>query len=424
MPQSTLQAKQKNISTSSPGAPEEDITTDVAIIGGGISGLTLGALLARGGVRVICIDRDDPAVQAGEAFDGRTMAISFGSRQILEAAGLWAFLDGRACPIREIAIYDGGGPRRLTFSSAEAGGETFGWIVDIRDLRAELFALAARTPGLVHLAPARVLEIESPDEGKDHSAILIKENGVSKKITARLVVGADGRGSFTRRSAGIATRGWSYGQRALVCTVAHEHPHNNIAVEDFRPEGPFAILPMCDAADGTHRSSIVWTEHGRGVSAMDFDDQTFDVALAARFPAEYGAVRRIGKRFSYPLSLLHAKTYIAPRRVLVADAAHGIHPIAGQGLNIGLRDVSALADLIVRAQREGRDIGEESFLRFYERKRRIDNMAMAGATDFLNYLFSNDIVPVRAARRMGLRAVAHLPFVKRFLIAQAMGAKN
>lgn len=425
MPQHTRQAKQKNASTSSPGAAKENRMTDVAIIGGGISGLTLGVLLARGGLRVACLDRDDPAMRANPAFDGRTMAISAGSRRVLESAGLWDLLKDQACPIREIAIYDGGGPRRLTFHSDEVGGQTFGWIVDIRDLRAGLFDLAARTPGLIHLAPATVLRIDPSFSAQDNVTITLEEKGTEEapaQIQARLVVGADGRGSFTRRDAGIGTRGWSYGQKALVCSVAHENPHENIAVEDFRPEGPFAILPMCDDADGTHRSSIVWTEHGNGPSAMAFDEKTFDVALAARFPARYGAVRRIGQRFSYPLSLLHAKTYIAPRRVLVADAAHGIHPIAGQGLNIGLRDVAALAGLVVQAHRDGRDVGGDDVLKVYERARRFDNMAMAGATDLLNHLFSNDIAPVRLARRIGLAAVARLPFAKRFFMAQAMGA--
>jgi 2-octaprenyl-6-methoxyphenol hydroxylase len=406
--------------------PQPDArTADVVVVGGGISGLSLSAILARGGVKVVCIDRDDPATQAAEAFDGRTMAISAGSRRVLESAGLWAAVDSRACPIREIAIYDGGEPRRLTFSSREANGKTFGWIVDIRDLRAGLFALAGTTPGLTHLAPARVERVEETgDEGVAVTVESSPSDGAQKpqqKINAAVLVGADGRGSWTRRTAGISTRGWSYDQIAVVCTLAHEHPHENRAVEDFRPEGPFAILPMIDAPDGTHRSSLVWTWHAGGPDPMTFDDATFDVALAARCPPEYGAVRRIGQRFSYPLSLLHAKTYIAPRRVLVADAAHGIHPIAGQGLNIGLRDVAALADIIIKARHEGRDIGSPDLLRAYERARRADNMAMAGATDVLTHLFSNDLTVLRFARRVGLGIVARLPAARRFFIRQAMG---
>ncbi|HRC26022.1 MAG TPA: UbiH/UbiF/VisC/COQ6 family ubiquinone biosynthesis hydroxylase [Alphaproteobacteria bacterium] len=415
----------KTQAASSAQARPETHAADVVVVGGGISGLSLSAILARGGLKVICVDRDDPATQAHASFDGRTMAISAGSRRVLEAAGLWESVEPGACPIREIAIYDGGGPRRLTFSSKEADGKTFGWIVDIRDLRAGLFALAAKTPGLRHIAPAHVERIDT-DGGKEARISLGDDSSQNaqnpqQNIHASLVVGADGRGSWTRRTAGIGTRGWSYGQTAIVCTLAHEYPHDNRAVEDFRPEGPFAILPMTDAPDGTHRSSLVWTQHAGGPDPMTFDDHTFDVALAARCPPEYGAVRRIGKRFSYPLSLLHAKTYVAPRRVLVADAAHGIHPIAGQGLNIGLRDVAALADLLIRTHRESRDIGSPEVLRAYERARRADNMAMAGATDLLTYLFSNDLTILRLARRFGLGMVARLPVARRFFVRQAMG---
>lgn len=423
------QTIQKPPSSSSASPALWPTETGVAIVGGGISGLTLATLLACGGIPTVCIDRDNPTRQADAAFDGRTMAISDGSRQVLAAAGLWEDLEDRACPIRQIDIYDCGEPRRLAFHSAEMDDRTFGWIIDIRDLRAGLFALAARTPGLVHLAPAQVLEIDRANPDTAHIRLEIPQEATPPQtaqkaqhsLKARLVIGADGRGSFSRRQAGIGIRGWSYGQTAIVCTVAHQNPHDFIAVEDFRPEGPFAILPMTDAADGTHRSSIVWTCHGKGRSAMDYDDATFDVALAARFPAHYGVVRRIGPRFSYPLTLQHAKTYIDVRLALVADAAHGIHPIAGQGLNIGLRDVAALADLLIRAHREGQDLGAREVLRLYERSRRADNMAMAGATDLLTVLFSNDIGPVRTARRLGLEVVRRLPVVKRFFMSQAMG---
>jgi 2-octaprenyl-6-methoxyphenol hydroxylase len=222
---------------------------------------------------------------------------------------------------------------------------------------------------------------------------------------------------------GIGARAWGYHQRAIVCVAEHENPHDHIAVEHFRREGPFAILPMTDAPGGAHRSSIVWTEHGpEKQSALRYGQKAFDAALAARFPEFYGRVRQTGQRFSYPLGLIHAHSYIGPRMALVAEAAHGIHPIAGQGLNMGFRDVAALAGLVTQALADGDDPGAEAVLENYQRQRRCDNMAMAGATDTLNRLFSNDIGPVRLTRRLGLHAVARLPFARQFFMKQAMGA--
>lgn len=394
--------------------------TDIVIVGGGLAGLSLAALLGRGGVDVVCIDRDDPAVQMGAAFDGRTTAISYGSRKVLEAAGIWAPLEASAagaCPIETIQILDGESPVLLQFDAAEVGGRKFGWIAENRDIRRCLFDTIADMPNVRHLAPARVSDFRVDDEG----VTVLTETGLS--IRALLVVGADGRQSFTRQWAGIGTRGWTYNQRAIVCTAIHEQPHNNVAVEHFRSAGPFAILPMSDDEQGRHRSSVVWTEHGRDRdSALHWPQDVFDAALCARFPDGYGRVSQAGRRFAYPLGLVHAHTYIAPRMALIAEAAHGIHPIAGQGLNMGLRDVAALAELVRAAHRRGEDPGAEALLTRYQRQRRFDNMAMAGATDTLNRLFSNDFAPVAAARKFGLRTVSRLPFAKRFFMGQAMGA--
>lgn len=390
---------------------------DVVIIGGGLAGLTMTALLASHGIDAVCIDREPPPATLTATFDGRTTAISWGSRKVLEAAGIWKMIDDQGCPINTIHILDGDSPLLLSFDSTEVNNRTFGWIIENLALRQALYKRVSSLKDATHIAPAAVSDFTLHD---DHVDVHLADGRV---IAGRLVIGADGRQSFTREWMNIGTRAWSYNQRALVCNVEHEFPHNNVAVEHFHPSGPFATLPMFDSADGAHRSSVVWTEHcTEKESALHWDQDSFDAGLTARFPDSYGRVRQVGKRYSYPLTLVHAHEYIAPRMALIAEAAHGIHPIAGQGLNLGLRDIAEIATLIEEAVSRGEDPGSDDLLQLYQQKRRLDNIGMAGATDMLTRLFSNDLMPVRAARRLGLRAVARLPFAKQFFMNQAMGA--
>ena len=393
--------------------------TDIVIIGGGHAGLITAALIGQLDLNCILIDRDDPQKTLDAAFDGRTTAISYGSQKVLQETGAWEALEPHACPIEKIDILDGNSRKNiLEFDNKEVGGDIFGWILENRQIRLALYKRLEDCDNVTIIAPSTVTACDTTN---DHAAVTLDDG---TQITAKLLIGADGRGSFVRRNAGIESRQWSYNQHAIVCTVVHEHPHDNIAVEHFRNEGPFAILPMTDDEDGHHRSSIVWTEDSkkRQTNSFYYDDETFNYALQSRFPDRYGTVKQIGKRFSFPLSLNHAYHYTSQRTALVADAAHGIHPIAGQGLNLGIRDIAALYGLLAQACDTQTDIGSDAQLQRYEQARRLDNTAMAGTTDILNKLFSNDSKVLGFARKAGMHIIAKTPPAKRFFMKQAMGS--
>lgn len=379
---------------------------DVIIVGGGLAGLSLSCLLGQTkGPRVACIDQGAPV-------DERTTAISYGSAQILDRAGVWNDISKHGCPIKDIEILDGDSPILLRFLSQEVENKSFGWIIPNTHIRTCLTDHMSAD----HITPAKVQDFEV----QDNHANVILEDG--QKLSAKLIIGADGRQSAVRDFMDVDIRSWSYNQQAIVCFITHENPHQNKAIEHFWPEGPFAILPMNDRDDGTNCSSLVFTEHNKRPSLMDLSDEDFAAAVAQRFPDMYGSTQVLNnKRMAYPLSLTHAAEYIAPRMALVADAAHGIHPIAGQGLNLGFRDLDTLSRLIQIAFEKGEDIGSPALLQAYQRKRRPDNMAMVAVTDGLVRLFSNDLPPVKAARRFGLRAVSRISKAKQFFMRRAMG---
>jgi 2-octaprenyl-6-methoxyphenol hydroxylase len=296
----------------------------------------------------------------------------------------------------------------------------FGWIVDNQDLRVAQAQVVAETPNLTLIAPASITEIDARSD-PDHVHLTLDDGRV---ISARLLVGADGRASQVRDHYRIRTRGWPYDHTAIVCTIRHTGAHDNIAVEHFRTDGPFAALPMTHDDDGCPRSGIVWSERpalARTIMAMDAP--TFELALAARLPARYGTITLSGNRAAYPLTLQHAEDYTGTRMALIADAAHGIHPIAGQGLNLGMRDVADLADLVIRAHQYGDDIGDADLLDAYERARRPDNIGMIGATDMLTWLFGSRLPLIGPARRAGLMMIERIAPLKKFFIAQAMGGE-
>ena len=399
-----------------------DVT--VAIVGAGPVGATLAAALAAGGVRCAVIDAAPLPPMELPAFDGRCYAVAAGSRPVLEAAGVWDRLPEPPCPIESILVADGEpgrppSPLSLTFRAADAGEAAFGWMVEARNLRVALNARLPALPELSVFAPATATVVSRGPDG------VTLELSTGEIIEARLLVAAEGRGSPLRRAAGIRTTGLDYSQIGMVGAFAHERPHGNRALEMFLPNGPFAQLPLARAPEGVahpHASAFVWSDRTAIARRMlELDDAAFSRELARRTGGILGDVAVIGRRWSYPLTALAAQHYTAERMALVGDAAHGIHPIAGQGLNLGFRDVGALAGLVIDAVAAGHDPGGAALLARYQALRRPAAMAMLGATHALERLFGNRFPPLRAARRLGIAAVDRIGPLKRAFARQAMG---
>ncbi len=389
---------------------------DIVVSGGGMVGLSLGLALAQGGFRVVVADIAPMSAQLDPKFDGRVSALAYASIRMYRALGVWAGLERDAQPIREILVTDGApgkaaSPFSLHFDAAEVGATELGAIAENRHIRAALAARAADEKNLTLVSPAAVQDVTVSGGG------VIVTLGNGSQIAASLAVAADGRVSPLREAMGIKTIGWSYPQTGIVATVEHERPHNGVAYEHFLPAGPFAILPMTG-----NRSSLVWTEEkSKAPALLALDETRFNEELAQRFGAHLGAVQVAGPRWSYPLSFHIARDFVKPRFALAGDCAHGIHPIAGQGLNLGLKDAAALAEVLLDAARLGQDIGALDVLKRYERWRRFDSVAMAASTDALNRLFSNDIAPMRLLRDVGMGLVDSIGPARRFFMRHAGG---
>ncbi|MDO5368884.1 UbiH/UbiF/VisC/COQ6 family ubiquinone biosynthesis hydroxylase [Paracoccus sp. (in: a-proteobacteria)] len=387
---------------------------DVIIAGGGLNGPTLALALAQVGLSVAVIDARPARARAEAGFDGRAYALALASHRLLTALGLWKGLAGKAQPILRVEAAqgqpgEGAGPFHLIFDSAEIEEGPVGHMLEDRFLYA---ALAHAMEGRVTHLPGR--QVVAQDERPGHVAVTLDDG---REMTGRLLVGADGRGSGVAARAGIARRGHGYGQTALVCALDHDKPHGGVAWQYFMPTGPLAILPLPG-----NRSSIVWSEtdeNARAIATLP-DDAFLDV-LRPRFGDYLGAIRLAGPRFSYPLSLSLAESYVAPRIALVGDAAHGVHPVAGQGLNLGLRDVAALAEVVAKAARRGEDIGAPDVLQRYQRWRRFDATALGLGMDRVNALFSNDLPLLRQARGLGMGIVTAVPPLRRAFMRQAAG---
>jgi 2-octaprenyl-6-methoxyphenol hydroxylase len=390
--------------------------TDVIVSGGGMVGLTLALALAQGGLKILVVDALPPEKMVAPEFDGRVSALAYAAVRMMRALNVWPHLQARAQPIGEILVSDGAigrtaSPFSLHFDAQEVGADSLGHIAENRHIRAALQAAVAAETNITSIAPASVCGL-TVEAGR-----VVARLSDGQEYEAALAVAADGRDSLLRGQMGIGVIGWSYPQTGIVATVHHARPHNGVAYEHFLPSGPFAILPMTG-----DRSSLVWTEaKAKTPGMLALDDESFDAEMAKRFGTHLGQTKVVGARWSYPLNFHLARDFVRPRFALAGDCAHGIHPIAGQGLNLGLKDAAALAETVLDAARLGRDIGALDVLKRYERWRRFDSFALAASTDALNRLFSNDIAPLRQLRDLGLGIVDAIGPARRFFMRHAGG---
>lgn len=393
---------------------------EILIVGGGLNGPALGLALAQAGVTVAVIDARPAPARTETGFDGRAYALAIASKRLLAAIGVWPRLEGQVQPILKIKASDGRAgqgpaPFFLTFDHAELEEGPMGFMVEDRRLYAAFLDAMAESPGLTLMSGESVVAQEIGAQGV---AVTLASGRV---LRGRLLVGCDGRTSGVAQRAGIRRQGWGYGQTALVTAVQHEFDHQGTAQQFFMPSGPLAILPL----PGGHHSSIVWSETDAAAAEIQaLDDEGYLAALRPRFGDFLGKIALAGARFTYPLSLTLAEAFVKPRLALVGDAAHGVHPIAGQGLNLGFRDVGALAEVLILAARRGEDIGAVDVLERYERWRRFDATSLALGMDSVNRLFSNDNPILRAGRDLGLGIVNAMPGLRRRFMRQAAGLQG
>ncbi|MHC9236097.1 FAD-dependent monooxygenase [Pseudooceanicola sp. 502str34] len=389
---------------------------DILITGGGLNGPALALALVRAGFRVTLVDALPAQAQGADDFDGRSYALALASVRLLTAIGVWDKVGDKAQPMLDIKVTDGRAgegpaPFWMHFDHREIEEGPMGQMLEDRYLRRAFAEAMEAAPGLTVLHGETVI---AQDPGVDGVTVTLASG---QSLSAKLLVGCDGRSSGTAARAGIKRTGWDYGQTALVCAIAHELPHEGVAHQFFMPPGPLAILPLPG-----NRSSIVWSErHGAAKAINALTDEDYLAVLRPRFGDFLGQISLAGKRFSYPLGLSLAQSFIAPRVALIGDAAHGMHPIAGQGLNAGLRDIGALAQVLDEAQQRGEDIGAETVLMRYQEWRRFDTATLAMATDLSNRLFSNDNPLLRLARDAGMGAINALPPLRRGFIREAAG---
>jgi 2-octaprenyl-6-methoxyphenol hydroxylase len=389
---------------------------DVIIFGGGLVGLALAAALDFSGISAIVVDPADPEPRKGAGFDGRTSAVSSSSMRMLGTIGVAEHLAEPGCPIVQIAVADGLQPGGLHFEAED--DEPLGWMHENRHLRGALEARAASGDSIWLMWKSRVTSV---DRG-EHGVIVALEDG--RRLHAPLLIAADGRNSRTREDAGIRVARWRYDHQAIVSVLRHQRAHDNIAYEIFFPSGPFALLPMNDDSGG-HRSAIVWSVPNADAAGwLSLDDDDFAAEAEAAMGGFLGKVEMLAPRSSFPLGFHHAAQITAQRLALVGDAAHAIHPIAGQGLNLGFRDVAALAQVLVEGARLGLDLGDRQLLDRYQRWRSLDALSVAFATDSLTRIYGVPGKTASAVRRFGMGLVERIGPLKNRLTSEARGTSG
>ena len=389
---------------------------DVIIFGGGLVGLALASALDSSGLSAILVDPADPAERKTPTFDGRTSAVSSSSMRMLEAVGVTQHLPAAGCPIRKIQVADGLQPGGLAFEPDDE--EPLGVMHENRHLRAALLARAegAKNSWLLWKSAARTVE------RGDHGVVVALEDG--RKLTAPVLAAVDGRDSPTRESAGLPMARWKYDHAAIVSTLSHERGHDNIAYEIFFPGGPFALLPMTDD-DKAHRSAIVWSVPKADAAGwLSLTDEQFAAEAQAAMGGFLGRIEMAAPRSTYPLGFHHAAQITAERLALVGDAAHAIHPIAGQGLNLGFRDVAALAQVLVEGARLGLDLGDKQLLDRYQRWRAVDALSVAFATDSLTRIYGIPGRTASAVRRFGMGVIGRISPIRNKLMSEARGTSG
>lgn len=398
--------------------PSETPRFDVVISGASFGGLALACGLSRAlgpDFKIALIDRVAQSAAAPKA-DSRASALSAASKRMLEVLDIWPLVAGVAQPVTSIEITDstletGVRPVLLTYDNVTADGEPATYIVPNSALQAALRRGVESSSSLELITPAEAIDFASNESGIE---VTLADGGA---IAASLLVAAEGRRSRLREAAGIKVVGWSYPQTGIVVTVRHDRPHGGRAVQHFLPSGPFAILPLTG-----NRSCITWTEDAvEAKRILALDDADFLAEVDKRFGGKLGALSLDGPRQSWPLEMHLARRYVGPRFALIGDAAHGVHPIAGQGLNLAFRDVAALVEVLSDAIRLGFDAGDAQALVRYERWRRFDSTISAATFDGLNRLFSNDRALIRSGRDFGLGLVDRMPMLKRFFVGEAAG---
>ena len=391
---------------------------DLLILGGGLVGMTLALAAAKKGLSCHLVDRADPADLTAEGFDGRASAISTASWRLFRNIGLEEALEPHGCDIAAIAVMDQMKPGRLDFRPEPHEG-TLGRMFANRQLRLALHEAAAKEPLISWHAPVNVIE-RTRDEFCVSATL-----ADGTVLTADLMIGAEGRGSPSREEAGFKMASWDYSHRAMIVGLDHAKSHENVAWEIFYPDGPFALLPMLDGPDGQHRSALVWTvDEKDAAGVLKLSERAFLAEVYKRMGDLLGDLSLNSKVSSFPLSFQHTARIVEHRLALVGDSAHGMHPIAGQGLNLGLRDVGALVEVLDEAMRLGLDLGDAQVLKKYEEWRALDSLMVMGATDGLTRLFG---VPGKAAsvlRRFGMAGVQRSGWLKRFFMDEARGVSG
>ena len=395
-----------------------DDKRDLVILGGGLVGMTLALAAAKLGISSHVVDRADPAELTAEGFDGRASAISTASWNLFANIGLAGSLEPFACPIARIAVSDQLKPGRIDFVPESHEG-SLGHMFENRRLRLALYEAAAEEP-LIAFHPRS--EVTGRERGPHSVAAQL---GDGRTLSGSLLVAAEGRRSPTREASGITVATWDYRHRAIIAGLTHERPHEGTAWEVFWPAGPFALLPMLDTAEGMHRSALVWTVSEKDAAGvLKLGEHAFHAEVVKRMGDLYGAVTAIGPRSSFPLGFHHTATIVDHRLALVGDAAHGIHPIAGQGLNLGLRDVGALVEVLADGMRLGLEAGDAQLLARYERWRGLDAFSVALATDGLTRLFGVPGKAASAVRRLGMAGVQRAGPLKRWFMDEARGVSG